>query len=48
MFRKLFGKQQTSKMDVVMAIAMAIGGVWKAVDTYKDYQSDQENKEIES
>jgi hypothetical protein len=44
MFGGLFGKQKTSKFDVVMAAAGAIIGVWKAFDTFKDYQADQEEE----
>lgn len=46
MFKKLLGKQTTSKADVVMAVAGALIGVWKAIDTYKDYQSDIAEKEL--
>lgn len=48
MFKKLLGKTGTSKTDVLMAVAMAITGVWKAVDTFKEYKADQETKELES
>lgn len=45
MIKKLFGRGTTGKSDVVMAVAAAIIGVWKAADTYKDYKQEQENKE---
>lgn len=48
MFKKLMGKSSTSKADVVMAIAGALIGVWKAADTYKDYKEDQEAKELDA
>lgn len=44
MLKKLFSKGPTSKFDVVMAGAAAIIAVWKAVDTVKDYKSDQEEE----
>lgn len=47
MISKLLKKGPTSKMDVLMAAAGALVGVWKAVDTYRDYKSEQEEtKEI--
>ena len=46
MFKKFLGKSETTKADVIIAVAGAIIGVWKALDAYKDYQSDQLNKEI--
>jgi uncharacterized membrane protein YuzA (DUF378 family) len=45
MIKRLFGKSGTSKADVVMAVAAGIIGVWKAVDTVKDYKNEQEEKE---
>lgn len=47
MFKKLFGKSGTSKYDVVFAVATAVMATWKAVDTYKEYQTekDQENEQ---
>lgn len=48
MFKMFFGKQSTTKADVIMALATAVIGVWKAVDTYRDYQADQLEKELES
>lgn len=47
MIKKLFGKSRTTKADVVMAAAGALVGVWKAIDTYRDYKVDQENEENE-
>lgn len=47
MFKKLFTKQPTGKSDVVMAVAAALIAGWKAVDTFRDYKSEQENKENE-
>ena len=44
---KIFGKKQTSKFDVVMAIGGAIVAVWSAIDTVKDFKSETENQEIE-
>lgn len=46
MFKGLFGKRSTTKSDVILAIAGAVIGVWKASDTYREYKKDQENKEI--
>lgn len=46
MFKKLFTKNDTTKFDVVMAVAAAIIASWKAVDTVKEYRADQENQEI--
>lgn len=45
MFGGIFGKRSTTKADVIMAIAGAIIGVWKAHDTIKDYKEDQSEKE---
>ena len=47
MFKGLMGKRRTTKADVVMSVAMAIIGVWKASDTIKEFKADQadENKE---
>lgn len=45
MIKKLFTKGPTSKADVIMAAAGALVGIWKAVDTYRDYKSDQEDQE---
>lgn len=47
MFGNLFGKRATTKSDVVMSIAMAVIGVWKAYDTSKQYKIEQEVKEID-
>lgn len=48
MFKGLLGNRATSKTDVIMAVAGAIIGVWKAVDTIKEYKSEHEaQKEIE-
>jgi hypothetical protein len=48
MFKGLLGKRTTTKADVIMAIAAALVGVWKASDTIKQYKADQESeKELE-
>lgn len=45
MFKGLMNRK-TSKFDVIMAVATALVGVWKAVDTVKDFQADKaENEE---
>lgn len=46
MFKRFRVNPSTSKADVIMTIAAAIIGVWKAVDTYNDYQSEKANKEL--
>lgn len=46
MFSGLFGKRPTTKSDVILAIAGAVIGLWKAVDTYNEYKIEQEKKEI--
>lgn len=45
MFKKFMGHRPTSKADVVMAIAGAIIGIWKATDTIKDYKAEKEASE---
>lgn len=47
MFKGLFGQRPTTKSDVIMALAGALIGVWKAADTIKEYKAVQadENKE---
>jgi len=46
MFGGLFSKK-TTKADVIMAIAGAIVGVWKASDTIKKFKAEQASeKEI--
>lgn len=45
MFKGLMGKRPTSKADVIMAIAGAIIGIWKATDTIKDYKAEKETSE---
>lgn len=45
MIKNLFKKGPKSKFDVAMACAAALVGVWKAIDTIRDYKSEnQENK----
>ena len=44
MLKALFDNSRTTKADVLMALAVAIGSVWKAYDTVTDYKEDQ--KEI--
>jgi hypothetical protein len=44
MFKGIFGKSSTTKFDVIFAVAGALVGVWKAVDTIKDYKADQEEE----
>lgn len=46
MFGMFGGKRATTKADVIMACAGALIGVWKAHDTFKQYKSEQEEKEI--
>lgn len=45
---KLFAKSSTTKFDVIMAVAAAVTATWKAIDTVKEYRSEQEQKEINS
>lgn len=45
MFSKILGKTQTSKADVIFAIAGALVAAYKAVDTYNDYQNTKEISE---
>lgn len=45
MFKTIFSSE-TTKANVVLAVAGAVVAVMKAFDTYKDYKSDQEKKEI--
>jgi len=47
MFRSMFTKRPTTKVDVLMAVAAAVAAVWKASDTLKDYKAEQELGEIE-
>ena len=41
MFKGLFGKRSTTKSDVVLSVAGAVIAVWKAFDTYKEYQAEK-------
>lgn len=43
----LFGKRKTTKPDVIMAIAGAVVGIWKAHDTITKYKVDHEVEEKE-
>lgn len=48
MFKGIFGagsRRPTSKSDVVMAVAAALIGVWKATDVVKDYRHENEENE---
>jgi hypothetical protein len=45
MFGGIFGTRKTTKSDVILAVAGAIIGVWKAVDTVKEFRADQEEEE---
>lgn len=49
MFKSLMNRK-TTKFDVIMAGATALVGMWKAVDTYRDFKADQaeENQENDS
>ncbi len=47
MFKGLLGKRATTKSDVILAFAGALIGIWKAADTYKEFKSEQEQKENE-
>lgn len=42
MFKQLFGKKETTRLDVFMALVGVTVAAWKAFDTYKEYK----NKEI--
>jgi hypothetical protein len=44
MFKSLMNRK-TTKADVIMAIAAALVGVWKASDTIKDYKSQNEENQ---
>lgn len=44
---KWFRNRRTSKADVIMAIAGALIGVWKAHDTYKQFVADEAVEELE-
>lgn len=44
MIAKLFKKGPTSKADVIFALAGALVGIYKAVDTAKQYKTDHEEK----
>jgi hypothetical protein len=43
---KFFGRNEKTKFDVIMAAAAALIAAWKAVDTFKEYQIDNQNKEL--
>ena len=46
MFKGIFGgKRATTKSDVILALAGALIGVWKAVDTVQEFKKDQAEKE---
>jgi len=48
MLKGIFGgKRVTTKSDVILAIAGAIIGVWKAADTIQEFKKDQAEKENE-
>lgn len=47
MFKGLLGKRTTTKSDVILALAGAIIGVWKAVDTVKEFKADQADTDKE-
>lgn len=40
MLKSLFSKSPTSKPDVIFALAGALVGIYKAVDTVKQYKID--------
>lgn len=44
MLKKLLNKGPTTKVDVAMACAAALVGVWKAFDTCRDYKQDHEEE----
>jgi|JI10StandDraft_1071094.scaffolds.fasta_scaffold979280_2 hypothetical protein len=44
---KMFGNRKTTKFDVIMAAAAAVVAVWKAVDTAKDFQQDNQEEETQ-
>ena len=48
MFKGLFGTRPTTKSDVILAIAGAIIGVWKATDTIKEYKAVQADTDKEN
>lgn len=48
MFKGLFGTRKTTKSDLILAIAGAVIGVWKAADTIKEYKADHEEIEEKS
>lgn len=47
MFKSLFGRRTTTKSDVVFGIAGAIIGIWKCLDTIKEYKADHESENQE-
>lgn len=47
MFKGFFQQRPTQKRDVVLAAGAAVMAVWKAFDTFKEYQADQAPNEIE-
>lgn len=45
MFKGLFGKRPTTKSDVILAIAGAVIGLWKAVDTYSEFKNEKSKED---
>lgn len=46
MFKTLFSKE-TTKANVIMAVAGAVVAVLGAIETYGDYKNDQLKKELD-
>lgn len=44
MFKGLLGKRATTKSDVILALAGALIGIWKAVDTVQEYKKDNQKE----
>lgn len=45
MRKKLFGVRPTNKVDVIVAAATALLGVFHAIGTYQEYKANQADEE---